>query len=555
MPDLKKLGIPTDYKTYWKRVPKHCFTSKGKKQSRARAGALGLSLEEYKSLSVAQRRTRWDNHLKDVYMNQIVPATTARAIKLKQKATINNAKRKQKKLDRRRERNKGMSTNGRMIASMKGRLRVVYGSARSGKTHAIITLMINNCFGVPGWTNAIIGHTFPHMEKEGAMADFMRIMKDLGLWEQSCWKKQARRYEYPNGSVTHFISAWVQKGTPGQAFDEAFFNEWDRLSYAWEYFMAIFTRAKSHVWCDFNPARSFQFNTDILPHAEKFGLDLLEKLNYKGNEYLTAEQIAGVEANAFDPVRKRIYIDGEFGDIDFMIFPNWKMLTPRTDDRGNILELVPHDAKLVSRGLDFGGFNMTEGRGHSKMALVNVYRYNGGYIFDQEIYAENMMYDTLAGELKKFRDQVPVYADRDNAGILHLVRHGVTTIRPADKRKGSVQATIKYIQERPIWVTQRSVDLWDERSQYVWKEDVQSGIQREEPNGKTPQDLIDACRYGIQVDYKFNTDMEQEGFDRLNQYYSGGGIGHDPLSGIEGTEEPEWEDVHPPNSSYTQRFW
>ncbi len=58
------------------------------------------------------------------------------------------------------------------------------------------------------------------------------------------------------------------------------------------------------------------------------------------------------------------------GNLEGVIFENW-----------NQIDTIPKDAKLVGRGMDFGYTN-------DPTTMVDVYQWNGEYIFDEVMYAK-----------------------------------------------------------------------------------------------------------------------------------------------------------------------
>ncbi len=67
-----------------------------------------------------------------------------------------------------------------------------------------------------------------------------------------------------------------------------------------------------------------------------------------------------------------VYGEGKLGVVEGRIYRDWQII----DD-------IPHEARLEIRGLDFGYTN-------DPTALVSVYYYNGGYILDEEIYQHGL---------------------------------------------------------------------------------------------------------------------------------------------------------------------
>lgn len=165
-------------------------------------------------------------------------------------------------------------------------------------------------------------------------------------------------------------------------------------------------------------------------------------------------------------------------------------------DGWQIVDTVPHEARLVRRGLDFGYTN-------DPTALVDVYEYNGGLILDEQLYEKGLKNSQIAGFITSLPEQVLVIGDSaEPKSIDEIAEYGVM-ILPAKKQKedesGSKDSYLKWsigiVQDQQISVTRRSKNLWKEYENYAWMEDK---------NGNTlnvPEDLwnhcMDAARYAI----------------------------------------------------------
>jgi phage terminase large subunit len=153
------------------------------------------------------------------------------------------------------------------------------------------------------------------------------------------------------------------------------------------------------------------------------------------------------------------------------------------------IEEVPYEARLLRRGLDFGYTN-------DPTAVIDIYEYNGGYLFDEQLYQKRLSNAEIAEILLALPEpQTLVMADSaEPKSIDELKKLGVNVIA-AVKGQGSVNQGIAYVQSKKIWYTTRSVNLIKEFRNYVWITDKDGYILN------TPVDflnhLLDAIRYAL----------------------------------------------------------
>lgn len=158
------------------------------------------------------------------------------------------------------------------------------------------------------------------------------------------------------------------------------------------------------------------------------------------------------------------------------IYKNWQEI-----------DSIPHEAQLVSHGLDFGYSN-------DPTAIVAIYKHNGGYIFDEVVYQSGLKNPDIANILKMQDDSVIVADSSEPKSIDEINMYGLSLL-PAVKGAGSITQGIQYIQAQKISYTKRSVHIKKEYENYAWLEDKE---------GKTmnvPKDMynhaMDAIRYGL----------------------------------------------------------
>lgn len=154
-----------------------------------------------------------------------------------------------------------------------------------------------------------------------------------------------------------------------------------------------------------------------------------------------------------------------------------------------IIEEIPHEARLEARGLDFGYTN-------DPTAIVSIYYYNGGYIFNEELYRKGMSNKQIADYIGNLpnADTLVIADSAEPKSIDELKLYGIN-ILPATKGQGSVNQGIQYVQDQRISATRWSSNLLKEYKTYLWMTDKEGKILNK------PEDLnnhcMDAIRYGL----------------------------------------------------------
>lgn len=152
------------------------------------------------------------------------------------------------------------------------------------------------------------------------------------------------------------------------------------------------------------------------------------------------------------------------------------------------IDEIPHEARLVRYGLDFGYSN-------DPTAIVAVYYCNGGYIFDEITYLKGLLNSQIADILKNQEMAITVADSAEPKSIDEIALYGVSII-PTIKGKDSVNQGIQYVQGQRISVTKRSKNIIDEYKKYLWKLDKDGRITNIPDGGY--DHTLDAIRYAMQ---------------------------------------------------------
>lgn len=178
----------------------------------------------------------------------------------------------------------------------------------------------------------------------------------------------------------------------------------------------------------------------------------------------------------------------------------------------NVIEELPHEARLERYGLDFGYTN-------DPTAIVGIYKYNGGYILDEKCYTKGMSNRQIVDTFKAL-EQTLIIADCAEPKSIDEIRSYGLNVLPAVKGAGSKTRGIQYVQDQKISVTKNSVNLLREYRMYFWKLDKSGNAINEAEDGN--DHLMDATMYAFGSFVPRSGDLEvklQNQFQR-NRYRS-----------------------------------
>ena len=365
-----------------------------------------------------------------------------------------------------------ITTAIRKINSLKKRIKIIQGGTSAGKTYGILPVLITKAATYPRMEISVVAESIPHLRR-GALKDFLKIMKETGRYFDERFNKSLLRYEFANGSVIEFFSADDSSKLRGARRDVLYINECNNVTF--ESYNELAIRTKKEVFLDFNPANEFWVHTEL---KDEHDADFLI-LTYKDNEALDESIIQQLERNREKAKTStywanwaRVYLDGQIGMLEGVIFSNWKTI-----------DNLPKDAKLIGIGLDFGYTN-------DPTAIIEVYNYNGTRILNELKYQTGMLNSDIAKTLPK---NVIVYADSSEPkSIDEIKRYGIT-IKGVTKGKDSINYGIDVIQQQEYLVTSNSVNLIKELRAYCWDVD-KHGTRLNKPVDNNNH-AIDAFRY------------------------------------------------------------
>lgn len=367
-----------------------------------------------------------------------------------------------------------LTTATKKLARLKQRVRGVAGGTSAGKTISILQLLIDDAQTDTSPTlTSVVAESFPHLRK-GAIRDFLSIMQEHNYFDPNRWNKTEHTYSFETGSRIEFFSADMPSKVRGPRRDRLFINEANNTPY--EAYDQLLVRTKDYCWLDWNPTSEFWFYTDVLPR--RGDVDFI-KLTYKDNEGLSPNIVKDIESHKENKAWWSVYGLGELGDVEGKIFKDWQ-----------IIDEVPHEARLEAFGLDFG-FSI------DPTAIVAIYYYNGGYIIREIAYQKGLFNNQIATIIKNQDKTVMTVADNaESKSIAELQQYGLAVI-PAQKGPGSINRGIKLVQSLRMSVTKDSLNVIKEYRNYMWKTDMAGKITTTADGGFDHS--MDAIRYALSV--------------------------------------------------------
>lgn len=372
---------------------------------------------------------------------------------------------------------------------MKQRVRIVQGGTSASKTISIILYLIAMAQSDKKPTlTSIVAESFPHLRR-GCIHDFLMIMKEHNYFKDSLWNKSESTYTFETGSKIEFFSVDQPDKLRGARRDRLFINECNNVPF--DAFEQLEVRTKDFIFLDYNPTNEFWAITELNARND------LEKiiLTYKDNEALSKDIIDSIEQRKDRKGWWQVYGLGQLGEVEGKIYKDWQ-----------IIDEVPHEARLERYGLDFGYTN-------DPTAIVAIYYYNGGYILDEITFQKGLSNKQIADILKNHDTALVVADSAEPKSIDEIASYGISIVG-AEKGKDSVVHGIALVQAQRMSVTKRSPNIIKEYRNFLWETDKQGKIINVPEH--TFKHSMDATVYGMVSLVKSGTgDMVAEKAERL----------------------------------------
>lgn len=372
---------------------------------------------------------------------------------------------------------KAVTATTKLLALNK-RIKAVAGGTSASKTISILLILIDKCQVAANKNQqllvSVVSESLPHL-KRGALRDFINIMEGHGYYKESQYNRTDFSYNFSPSVKMEFFGVDSPDKVRGPRRDILFMNEANNCPY--HSFDQLAVRTKDEIWLDWNPTNEFWFYTDVLPYRED-DLDFIT-VTYKDNEALSEEIVKDIESHRHNKSWWNVYGLGLLGEVEGKIYTDW-----------DIIDRIPHQARLERLGLDFGYAN-------DPAVLVAIYYYNGGYIVEELIHRTRMSNRKIADWiLTSGKQNVLVIADSaEPKSIAEMLEYGVQIIG-SNKGPGSVSQGIQWVQDQRMSVTKSSVNVIKSYRNYMWKTD-RDGRILDIPHHDY-SDAMDAIRYGLE---------------------------------------------------------
>lgn len=383
------------------------------------------------------------------------------------------------------------TTATKKIMAMKKRIRIVQGGSSASKTISILLYLITLAqMDKKKTLTSVCSESIPHL-KRGAIRDFKNIMMEHGYWKDENWQATDSIYTFETGSQIEFFSTDNGDKLRGARRDRLFINECNNVTF--EAFDQLEMRTNEFVYLDYNPSNEFWVQNGIKVDRDDWDFIII---TYKDNEALSPNIVASLEQRKNRKGWWQVYGLGQLGEIEGKIYRDWA-----------IIDSIPHEAKLIRCGIDFGYTN-------DPTAIVFIYKYLNSYILDQITFKKGLSNKQIADIILSQEEEVLCIADSaEPKSIDEISSYGVT-ITKAEKGRDSIVNGIQLVQNQRISVTKRSIDIINEYRNYLWMTDKDGKVLNVPESGFDHS--MDAIRYALTNIVKNDTgDTEQERADRL----------------------------------------
>ena len=367
------------------------------------------------------------------------------------------------------------TTATRKIISLSKRIRAVQGGSSASKTISILLYLIARAQSDKEKTlTSVVSESIPHL-KRGALRDFKNIMQTHGYWTEVNWNATDSVYTFETGSIIEFFSTDNGDKLRGARRDRLFMNEANNCTF--EAFEQLEIRTKDFIFLDWNPSNEYWFYTELLGKRDDLEHIIL---TYKDNEALDPQIVESLEQRKNRKGWWAVYGLGLLGEVEGKIYKDWQ-----------IIDEIPHEARLERRGLDFGYTN-------DPTVIIDIYYYNGGYILDEICYQKGLSNRSIADLILATENSALTVADSAEPKSIEEIRAYGVNITGAIKGPGSVYQGIQVVQDQKISITKRSVKTIKAYRNYLFAVDKDGRITN------NPDDSIhewsnsmDAIRYGF----------------------------------------------------------
>lgn len=361
------------------------------------------------------------------------------------------------------------------------------GGTDSGKTYALIQLLFKIAHSATAPKIdpiiTIVGESIPNL-KAGAYRIAQSIYINTPQIHESVinWNRSDMTFYFKKGWVIEFKSYETEQQAKQGKRQYSFFNEANGVP--WMIFWQISKRTRIRTFIDYNPSAPFWAHEKLIgTNPDTNDLSATVKLiisDHRHNPFLSEKDHKRTEGIK-DKELWKVYARGMTGNLQGLIFPNWKQIAD---------EDFPWDHEPIIGGLDFGYTN-------DPTAGVRIARVGENIYIHELCYSTGLPPRDIWQILKTngFNETTDLYCEHDGDMIRQLRLLGVRA-QAARKGQGSINAGIMKLKEYNVFYTASSTNLHIERTKYMWEIDKDTGKPTNSPIDSFNH-LMDSIRYAV----------------------------------------------------------
>jgi len=356
------------------------------------------------------------------------------------------------------------------------------GGARSSKSYSILQYLIWRMTNEDNCKILITRKTMPAL-KLTAYKDYIDLLKEYGYY-QYCDHSLTNNYVTykPNNAFVAFLSLDNPERIKSSEWNVVFIEEATEFTY--NDYMTLKTRLSAHTTIGnklilaFNPTDAFSYiKTEVIDKDDDYDEFVS---NYKDNPFLSKEYV-DILLSTKNEHYKRVFVDGEWGILEGVIFTNWKEV--------NVLPV----AEKTVYGIDFGFTDET--------ACIEAGISKDGISVKQLLYRSGMTNSELIKWCKaNLTPGRTIVADSSEPQRIVEMQEANLFVKSAEKGPDSVRKSIDTVQSYPLLIDSGSVDIIKELRSYQWIKDRSTGMLKDKPQDGFDH-LIDAMRYAIHTQW------------------------------------------------------
>lgn len=373
------------------------------------------------------------------------------------------------------------------------------GSTRSSKSYSICQqLFIWLLTGQITQKKYILKGVASVVRKFGAtlertiLRDFKEVIENFGysdLIEYNITKREFSFKDQHGTRIVEFFGADDQQKVRGSRRDILYCNEANELNWETEFFQ-LRIRTREKIIIDFNPDNEYIWiKTELEDKKDLINADGEPVIpggckvivsTFRENPFLEPFIVKQIEAMKYeDPIKWRVYGEGEYGISEGMVFSNYEVVSK-----------IPDGAKFLGYGLDFGY--------SQDPTVLSAAWIANNELYVKEIFRRHGMTNTdIALELALHnvdkRDEICADSAEPKS-IEELSRMG-WMIHGTTKGRDSIRVGIDIMRRYKINIHFESEELIKEMRGYKWETDRNGQtIKPERPKGGQDHG-IDSIRY------------------------------------------------------------